>query len=161
VNGASSTWHSITRRTEAFPGTPAPTPTDKVTGTGPANQGYTGDRDGGVWTDKQNGVYTYTFARSLQNDAEIPYERLAAASRRSRDPADTGDPGQQRRLHVHAGDQPPGQRVKAARSSTTTPATRATTTCRSTAAHASTCSYCAMLPRVVFVRRAVRQLDRP
>ncbi len=28
----------------------------------------------GVWTDKQNGIYTYTFAKSLKGDAEIPYD---------------------------------------------------------------------------------------
>ena len=74
ANGASSTWHAITRRTEAFPGTPAPTPADKVTGTGPTNQAYTETATAGVWTDKQNGVYTYTFAKSLQGDAEIPFD---------------------------------------------------------------------------------------
>jgi OmcA/MtrC family decaheme c-type cytochrome len=74
ANGASSTWHAITRRTEAFPGTPAPTPVDRVTGTGPKNQATTETATAGVWTDKQNGVYTYTFAKSLKNDAEIPYD---------------------------------------------------------------------------------------
>jgi OmcA/MtrC family decaheme c-type cytochrome len=74
VNGASSTWHAITRRTEAFPGTPAPTPADRVTGTGPKNQATTETATAGVWTDKQNGVYTYTFAKSLKNDAGIPYD---------------------------------------------------------------------------------------
>ena len=74
VNGASSTWHAITRRTEAFPGTPAPTPANRVTGTGPTNQAYTETATSGVWTDKQNGVYTYTFAKSAKGDAEIPYD---------------------------------------------------------------------------------------
>ena len=74
VNGASSTWHAITRKTEAFPGTPAPTPADKVTGTGPKNQATTETATAGVWTDRQNGVYTYTFAKSLKGDAEIPFD---------------------------------------------------------------------------------------
>ncbi len=74
VNGASSTWHAITRKTEAFPGTPAPTPADRVTGSGPKNQATTETATAGVWTDKQNGIYTYTFAKSLQGDVEIPYD---------------------------------------------------------------------------------------
>ena len=74
ANGASSTWHAITRRTEAFPGTPAPTPADRVTGTGPTNQAYTETATAGVWVDEQNGVYKYTFARSAQNDPQIPYD---------------------------------------------------------------------------------------
>jgi OmcA/MtrC family decaheme c-type cytochrome len=73
ANGASSTWHAITRKTEAFPGT-APVPADKVTGTGPRNQATTETATAGVWTDKQNGVYTYTFGKSLKGDAEIPFD---------------------------------------------------------------------------------------
>ena len=53
VNGKSSTWHAITRRTEAFPGSPAPSPADRVTGTGPANQGYTETATSGTWVDKR------------------------------------------------------------------------------------------------------------
>ena len=41
LNGSSSRWHAITRRTEAFPGTPAPLPASAVTGTGPTNQATT------------------------------------------------------------------------------------------------------------------------
>jgi len=74
ANGASSTWHAITRKTEAFPGTPAPTPANRVTGTGPRNQATTETATTGVWTDKQNGIYTYTFAKSLKGDAEIPFD---------------------------------------------------------------------------------------
>jgi OmcA/MtrC family decaheme c-type cytochrome len=76
VNGKSSTWHAITRRTEAFPGSPAPTPADRVTGTGPKNQGYIEAGTAGTWTERtsNNGVYTYRFATSLQGIADIPYD---------------------------------------------------------------------------------------
>ena len=74
ANGGSSTWHAITRRTEAFPGTPTPTPAEAVTGTGPRNQATTEPATAGTWTDQQNGVYTYKFAKSLQDDAEIPFD---------------------------------------------------------------------------------------
>jgi OmcA/MtrC family decaheme c-type cytochrome len=74
VNGKSSTWHAITRRTEAFPGSPAPTPADKVTGTGPVNQGYTETATSGTWVDNQDGIFIYTTARNLKTDAEIAYD---------------------------------------------------------------------------------------
>ena len=76
VNGKSSTWHAITRRTEAFPGTPAPTPPDRVTGTGPRNQGTTESGTAGSWVESElrNGVYTYTFATSLKGIEDIPYD---------------------------------------------------------------------------------------
>ncbi len=76
VNGKSSSWHAITRRTEAFPGTPAPIPADRVTGTGPANQGYTETATAGTWVESAlgNGVYTYTFLQSLTGVADIPYD---------------------------------------------------------------------------------------
>jgi len=75
VNWTPSTWHAITRRTEAFPGTPAPSPADKVTGTGPVNQGYTEPATAGQWVEssQQNGSYTYTFAQSLKGVSDIPY----------------------------------------------------------------------------------------
>jgi OmcA/MtrC family decaheme c-type cytochrome len=73
VNGRPSTWRAVTRRTEPFPGTPAPDPAH-LTGTGPTNQGYTEAATAGTWTDRQNGVYTYKFAKSLQNDADIPFD---------------------------------------------------------------------------------------
>jgi OmcA/MtrC family decaheme c-type cytochrome len=75
-NGKSSTWHAITRRTETFPGTPAPTPADKVTGTGARNQGTTESATAGTWTESElkNGVYTYTFSRSLKDIDDIPYD---------------------------------------------------------------------------------------
>ena len=72
-NGASSTWHALTRRIEAFPGTPAPVPAEAVTGSGPTNQGYTETATAGTWTEQGNGVYTYQFAQSLQ-DPSIPYD---------------------------------------------------------------------------------------
>jgi OmcA/MtrC family decaheme c-type cytochrome len=76
VNGASSTWHAITRRTEAFPGSPAPTPSDPahLTGTGPKNQATVEAATAGTWTEKGKGVYTYKFAKSLKDDAGIPYD---------------------------------------------------------------------------------------
>ena len=76
INGQSSTWHAITRRTEAFPGSPTPIPADKVTGTGPRNQGYLEAGTAGTWTEgsQNNGVYTYRFAQSLQGIADIPYD---------------------------------------------------------------------------------------
>lgn len=74
VNGKSSTWHAITRKIEAFPGTPAPTPSDKVTGTGPVNQATTETASAGTWVDKKDGYFEYTFAKNLKTDAEIPYD---------------------------------------------------------------------------------------
>lgn len=74
VNGKSTTWRAITRRTEAFPGSPAPQPASAVTGTGPANQGYTESAAAGQWVDNGDGTYRYTFARNLKTDADIPYD---------------------------------------------------------------------------------------
>ena len=73
--GASSSWHAVTRRTEAFPG-PSPTPPEKVTGTGPTNQGYTEAGTKGQWVEDsaRNGVYRYTFAQSLIGISDIPYD---------------------------------------------------------------------------------------
>jgi OmcA/MtrC family decaheme c-type cytochrome len=73
-NGASSTWHAITRRIEAFPGTPAPVPAEAVTGTGPTSQGYTETATAGTFTEVGNGVYTYKFATNLTQNPEIPYD---------------------------------------------------------------------------------------
>jgi OmcA/MtrC family decaheme c-type cytochrome len=73
VNNSPSTWHAITRRVEAFPGTPAPQPAQYVTGTGPASQGYTETATSGVWVDNKNGSYSYKFAQSLTSDQAIPY----------------------------------------------------------------------------------------
>ncbi len=74
ANDRSSAWRAITRRTDAFPGTPAPTPADRVTGTGPTNQGYTESGTAGSWTDNGNGTYRYRFARNLKTDGEIPFD---------------------------------------------------------------------------------------
>jgi OmcA/MtrC family decaheme c-type cytochrome len=76
VNGKSSTWRAITRRTEAFPGSPAPVPASAVTGTGPTNQATTEPATRGKWVESTagNGVYTYTFAQSLQGISDIPYD---------------------------------------------------------------------------------------
>jgi OmcA/MtrC family decaheme c-type cytochrome len=76
VNGTSSSWHAITRRTEPFPGSPTPLPADRVTGTGPANQATTEAATKGTWVEStaRNGVYTYTFAQSLKGISDIPYD---------------------------------------------------------------------------------------
>jgi OmcA/MtrC family decaheme c-type cytochrome len=74
VNGQSSTWHALTRRVESFPGTPAPTPANRVTGTGATNQGYTETGSAGTWVDNRDGTYRYTFAYNARNDAGIPYD---------------------------------------------------------------------------------------
>ena len=80
-NGKSSTWHAITRTTEAFPCAPvppatacAPTPADRVTGTGPRNQATAEKGTAGTWTESsgKNGVYTYKFAQSLNGISDIP-----------------------------------------------------------------------------------------
>jgi OmcA/MtrC family decaheme c-type cytochrome len=74
--GKSSTWHAITRKTEAFPGSPAPTPANRVTGTGPKNQATTETATAGTWTEgsARNGVYTYKFLQSLKGISDIPYD---------------------------------------------------------------------------------------
>jgi len=76
VNGAASTWHAITRRTDAFPGSPAPTPADHVTGTASTSQATTETATAGTWVESsiQNGVYTYTFSQSLTGISDIPYD---------------------------------------------------------------------------------------
>jgi OmcA/MtrC family decaheme c-type cytochrome len=73
-NGQSSTWRAITRRTEAFPGTPAPNKPEFVTGTGPTNQGYTESATVGTWVDNRDGTYRYTFAKNLLTDDDIAYD---------------------------------------------------------------------------------------
>lgn len=74
--GKSSTWHAITRKTEAFPGTPAPTPAEFVTGTKAVNQATTETATAGTWTEgaARNGVYTYKFKQGLKDVADIPYD---------------------------------------------------------------------------------------
>jgi OmcA/MtrC family decaheme c-type cytochrome len=83
VNGKSSTWHAITRRSEPCAGLPppvppnAPTPPDYVTCTAetpPVNQGYTEAAAAGAWVDNGNGTYRYTFQQSVQGIADIPYD---------------------------------------------------------------------------------------
>jgi OmcA/MtrC family decaheme c-type cytochrome len=75
-NGKSSTWHAVTRKTDAFPGTPAPSPANRVTGTGPKNQANAEVGTAGTWTESsaKNGVYTYKFAQSLNGISDIPYD---------------------------------------------------------------------------------------
>ena len=160
TNGTSSTWHAITRKTEAFPGTSVFAP-QAVTGTGPRNQATTEPATAGTWTDQQNGVYTYKFAKSLQGDAEIPFDgsmphrvgfeiRLSPAIP-ANNPVYTFNPVTNDPING------PG-----ARSSTTTPASPATTASRSTAAGAPTCSTarCAT-SRIRSMRRpAIRSTSR-
>lgn len=74
VNGKSSTWHALTRRTDPFPGTPPPVPAEAVTGTGPTSQATTETATSGVWTEKGNGVYTYQFLKSLKGDPAVPFD---------------------------------------------------------------------------------------
>jgi OmcA/MtrC family decaheme c-type cytochrome len=76
VNAQSSSWQAVTRRTEEFPGSPAPEPASAVTGTGPTNQGTTEPATRGRWVEGAagNGVYTYTFAQSLKGVSDIPYD---------------------------------------------------------------------------------------
>lgn len=77
VNGKSSTWRAITRRTEAFPGV-NPTPPDRVTGTGPTNQGDAERATAGTWVDNGDGSYRYTFSKSVNGVADIPYDASLA-----------------------------------------------------------------------------------
>ena len=74
--GKSSTWHAVTRLTEAFPGSPAPKPANRVTGTGPKNQATAEKATDGTWTEGslKNGVYTYRFKQSLKGISDIPYD---------------------------------------------------------------------------------------
>ena len=76
INGKSSAWQAITRRTEAFPGSPAPVPASAVTGTGPANQATTEPATRGTWVEgnQANGIYYYTFAQSLKGVSDISYD---------------------------------------------------------------------------------------
>ena len=74
--GQSSAWHAVTRKTEAFPGTPAPTPAEFVTGTKAVNQATTETATAGTWTEGtgNNGVYRYRFKQSLKGIDDIPYD---------------------------------------------------------------------------------------
>jgi OmcA/MtrC family decaheme c-type cytochrome len=76
INGKSNGWRAITRRTEAFPGTPAPVPASAVTGTGPTNQATTEAATKGKWVEgnQANGQYFYTFAQSVKGIDDIPFD---------------------------------------------------------------------------------------
>lgn len=76
INGQSNGWRAITRRTEAFPGSPAPVPASAVTGTGPTNQATTEPATRGKWVESNqaNGQYFYTFAQSVKGIADIPFD---------------------------------------------------------------------------------------
>jgi OmcA/MtrC family decaheme c-type cytochrome len=76
INGKSSTWRAITRRTEPFPGTPEPLPASAVTGTGPTNQATTEPATRGQWVEgnQANGQYFYTFAQSVKGIDDIPFD---------------------------------------------------------------------------------------
>ena len=76
INGKSNGWRAITRRTEAFPGTPTPVPASAVTGTGPTNQATTEAATKGKWVEgnQANGQYFYTFAQSVKGIDDIPFD---------------------------------------------------------------------------------------
>jgi OmcA/MtrC family decaheme c-type cytochrome len=76
INGKSNGWRAITRRTEAFPGSPTPLPASAVTGTGPTNQATTEAGTKGKWVEgnQANGQYFYTFAQSVKGIADIPFD---------------------------------------------------------------------------------------
>ena len=76
INGKSSTWRAITRRTEPFPGSPTPVPASAVTGTGPTNQATTEPATRGKWVEgnQANGQYFYTFAQSVMGIDDIPFD---------------------------------------------------------------------------------------
>ena len=76
INGKSDGWRAITRRTEAFPGTPTPVPSSAVTGKGPTNQATTEPATRGKWVEgnQSNGQYFYTFAQSLKGIGDIPFD---------------------------------------------------------------------------------------
>ena len=76
INGKSNGWRAITRRTEAFPGTPTPLPASAVTGTGPTNQATTEAATKGKWVEgnQANGQYFYTFAQSVKGIDDIPFD---------------------------------------------------------------------------------------
>ncbi len=74
ANGRSSTWHALTRRTEPFPGTPAPTPAERATGHGDASQGYTETGTSGTWIDNKDGTFRYRFATDVTADPAIVYD---------------------------------------------------------------------------------------
>ena len=76
INGKSNGWRAITRRTEAFPGTPTPLPASAVTGTGPTNQATTEAATRGKWVEgnQANGQYFYTFAQSVKGIDDIPFD---------------------------------------------------------------------------------------
>ncbi len=144
LNGTSSTWHAITRRTEAFPGTPAPQPPQYVTGTGPTNQGYTEPATAGTWVGNGNGTFRYTYKASLTTIRRSPTTR-ACPPRGPRDPpgGEQLAPATSRRTTRHTrSSPPPARRLRspAARSWTTAAATPAMTSSRPTATRASTSS---------------------
>jgi len=76
INGKSNGWRAITRRTEAFPGSPTPLPASAVTGTGPTNQATTEAATRGKWVEgnQANGQYFYTFAQSVKGIDDIPFD---------------------------------------------------------------------------------------
>ena len=144
--GQSSSWHAITRKTEAFPGSPPPTPADHVTGTGPKNQATTETATAGTWTEAPatRRVHVQICAEPA-GISGIPTIRISCTAS-ARDPHLAG-----RRADERPGDNAVYTFIPAtgfssaplgpaARSSTTTPATPATTISRRTAARASTCS---------------------
>ncbi len=142
ANGKSSTWHAMTRRIEAFPGTPAPTPADRVTGTArPTRATRKPDRraPGSTIATAPIATRSRTTPGTTPGFPTTPACRTASASRsarhrmsRRRTSPPTTRPTRSCRPPTRSSSSP------AARSSTTTPATPVTTTWCSTAARAST-----------------------
>ena len=148
VNGKSSTWRAITRRTEAFPGHACADAGRPGHRHRPAQPGLHRNRQRPAPGSRATRGTASTSTRSRRaciGDRRHSVRREPGPPRRPRDPhlaeplADQY-PGQQRRLHVSHRRPAAWSQSPAARSSTTTPAMRATTTCRSTATRASTCS---------------------
>ncbi len=148
-----------------LPGTPAPVPASAVTGTGPTNQATTEPATRGPVGRGQpgNGIYTYTFAQSLQGHQRHSLRRVArrtaSASRSASAAARDGvHPGQQRRLHLDARDGRRG-RIRP-RDRRQRHLQRLPRPARVPRRRALRPAVLRDVPRVVLVRRADRQHDR-
>ncbi|MCK7579751.1 MAG: hypothetical protein MZV65_31345 [Chromatiales bacterium] len=145
-------------------------PAERGHGHGPDEPGLHRDRRraaGWVEGNQANGIYRYTFAQSLQGRSPtFPTTRRCIAPRRPRDPPasrrrDRVHPGQQRRLHLDAGDRRRGRRVRPRdrRQRHLQRLPRPTSSFHGGARF--DLQYCAMCHEPYLVRRADRQLDRP
>ncbi len=155
-------------KTEAFPGSPAPTPANRVTGTGPKNQATAEKATDGTWTEGslKNGVYTYRFKQSLKGISDIPYDpnlihRVGLEIRTSPNITPTNIPANNADLHLDAGD---GQ-CRGVQSGREIVDNDTCNACHdSLSVHGERALRPAVLrdvPRVVLVRRAVGQQHRP